>query len=88
MVSKPREFFGSEPEIEIENKNRATLEVSVADALAVSGGIDAADVLVTAEGDAIVLSGIVATDEEVARAAEVAAAVPGVASVDNQIRVG
>jgi len=88
MVSKPATFFGKEPEIEIENKNHATLELSVADALATSGGVDASDVHVTAEGDAIVLSGIVATPAEVDRAAEVAQAVAGVASVTNQILVG
>lgn len=88
MVSKPAAFFGELPESEIENKNHATLEISVADALAISGGIDASDVHVTAKDSTIVLSGIVATPGEVDRAAEVAKAVPGVATVNNQIVVG
>jgi osmotically-inducible protein OsmY len=87
MVSKPASFFGEQPEIEIENKNHATLEIDVADALAISGGVDASDVYVTAKGSAIVLSGIVATPGEVERATEVAKAVPGVAAVTNQIVV-
>jgi osmotically-inducible protein OsmY len=88
MVLKPATFFGEAPQSEIDDKNHSTLEVKVADALASSGGIDASDVLVTTQGSTIVLSGMVAMAEEVDRAAEVAKAVPGVASVTNQIRVG
>ncbi len=87
MVLKPATFNGEEPEIEVENPNHATLEVRVAEALAVSGGISASDVIVTAEGDAIVLRGAVATADEVERAAEVARSVPGVASVTNHIAI-
>jgi osmotically-inducible protein OsmY len=88
MVLKPARFFGEEPQVEIEDKNHATLEMSVAKALATSGGVDASDVHVTAKGSMIVLSGMVATPVEVGRAAEVATAVAGVASVTNQIVVG
>lgn len=88
MVFKPATFFGEEPEIELENKNHATLEIAVAEALAVSGGIDASDVHVTAGGGTIVLSGIVASPAEIDRAAAVAKAVPGVVSVTNQIVAG
>lgn len=88
MVSKPAAFFGEAPEVELENKNYATLEISVADALATSGGVDASDVEVTVEGSAVFLSGVVATPGEVDRAAEVAKAIPGVASVTNEIVVG
>jgi osmotically-inducible protein OsmY len=88
MVSKPAAFFGEAPEVELENKNHATLEISVADALATSGGVDASDVEVTVEGSVAVLSGTVATQGEVDRAGEVARAVAGVASVTNEIMVG
>jgi osmotically-inducible protein OsmY len=88
MVSKPGTFFGTEPEVEVEDKTKATLEAAVAGALATSGGVDASDVHVTAEGNDIVLSGLVATRDEVERAADVAQAVVGVGSVTNQITVG
>jgi osmotically-inducible protein OsmY len=87
MVSKPGTFFGAEPEVEVEDKTKATLEAAVANALATSGGVDASDVHVTAEGGDIVLSGLVATRDEVERAAVVAQAVSGVGSVTNQITV-
>jgi osmotically-inducible protein OsmY len=88
MVVKPAEFFGEEPESERETRNHATVEIGVADALAIDGGIDATDVQVTARGTTIVLSGIVATPGEVDRATEVARAVPGVDTVTNEILVG
>ncbi len=88
MVLKPPTFNGEEPEIEMENPNRATLEAQVAEALAVSGGVSAADVVVTAEGNVIVLRGAVATAAEADRAVEVAGDVPGVASVTNHITIG
>ncbi|MET0747403.1 MAG: BON domain-containing protein [Rhizobium sp.] len=88
MVAKPATFFGEEPQVEVENRNHATVEISVADALAIDGSMDAAGVQVTVKGTTIVLSGTVATPGEVERASEVARAVPGVETVTNQIQVG
>lgn len=87
MVTKPGKFFGHEPEAEREDRTKAALEAAVADALATSGGIDASDVQVTAEGHDIILSGLVATHGEVDRAIVVAGAVAGVSSVKNEIIV-
>ena len=58
---------------------------AVANALAIAGGIDAADAEVTAEGDEIVLSGSVGTVDEIERATVVARAVEGVHTVRNRI---
>lgn len=87
MVTKPGTFFGHEPEAEREDATKAALEAAVAGALATSGGVDASDVRVTAEGHDIVLSGMVATPGEVDRAITVARAVAGVRSVRNEIVV-
>jgi osmotically-inducible protein OsmY len=87
MVSKPGTFFGHEPEVEVDDRTKAALEAAVAEALATSGGVDASDVHVTAQGSAIVLSGLVATRGELERATVVAQAVSGVGSVANNIVV-
>lgn len=87
MVTKPGTFFGHEPEAEQEDRTKAALEAAVAGALATSGGVDASDVHVTAEGHDIVLSGLVATRNEVDRAIIVAKAVAGVGTVRSQIVV-
>lgn len=88
MVFKEQTFHGMEPEIEVENANRALLEAAVANALAVAGGIDAADVQVTAEDDEIRLSGTVATVGEIERATLIAQSIQGVRAVRNQILLG
>jgi osmotically-inducible protein OsmY len=88
MVFKEPTFHGREPEAEAEYANRATLEAAVANALAIAGGIDAADVEVTAEGDEIVLSGSVGTVGEIERATSVAKTVEGVHTVHNRILLG
>ena len=88
MVFKPPMFYDKEPTIEVENPPVAELETRVADALATSFGVDASDVTVVAEGSDIVLSGSVLDEAEIARATEVAQAVPGVSAVRNLIRSG
>ncbi|WP_132656283.1 MULTISPECIES: BON domain-containing protein [unclassified Rhizobium] len=85
MVFKEQTFHGHQPEAEAEYTNRATLEAAIANALAVAGGIDAADVEVTAEGDEIVLSGYVGTVDEIERATVIARTVEGVHTVRNRI---
>ncbi|HEY0124693.1 MAG TPA: BON domain-containing protein [Rhizobium sp.] len=88
MVFKAATFHGIEPIMESENARRSALESTVANALAVAGGLDASDVIVTAAGQEIRLRGTVATPEEVRRASAVAEAVPGVRLVRNWILVG
>lgn len=88
MVFKQASFHGLEPEVEVDDFTRARLEAAVANALAVAGGIDASDVSVTANDADIMLSGTVATVEEIERATAVARAVEGVGMVRNQILIG
>ncbi|MBX5158442.1 MULTISPECIES: BON domain-containing protein [unclassified Rhizobium] len=88
MVFKEQTFHGLEPEMEAEISNRASVEAAVANALAIAGGIDAADVEVTMENDQIVLTGTVGTVGEIERATVVAKAVEGVHSVQNRILLG
>ncbi|WFU08485.1 BON domain-containing protein [Rhizobium sp. CB3090] len=88
MVFKAATFHGTRPEIESENAKRSALETTVANALAVAGGLDASDVTVTAVGQEIRLDGTAATPQEVERATAVAEAVPGVRLVRNRILVG
>ncbi|AWI57384.1 BON domain-containing protein [Sinorhizobium fredii] len=86
MVFKKRTFFGQEPERETP-EHPAELERRVAHCLAVAPGLDAADVTVTCNGNAVLLGGTVATAEEVARAAEAARSVAGVGEVINRIEI-
>ncbi|OWV90003.1 BON domain-containing protein [Rhizobium leguminosarum bv. trifolii] len=88
MVFKEQTFHGLEPEMEAEISNRASVEAAVANALAIAGGIDAADVEVTMENDQIVLTGTVGTVGEIERATAVARAVEGVHAVQNRILLG
>ncbi|WFU01379.1 BON domain-containing protein [Rhizobium sp. CB3171] len=88
MVFKAATFHGVRPEVESENAKRSALESTVADALAVAGGLDASDVTVTAVGQEIRLDGTAATPQEIERATVVAEAVPGVRLVRNRILVG
>lgn len=87
MVFKHQQFYDAPPEIEIEFPPSATLEAAVSDALASSGGIDASDVTVTANGSTITLAGAVQRQEEVARAEEVVRGVNGVTEVRNGLVV-
>lgn len=61
------------------------LEFAVENALAIAEDIDGADIFVTADGPKIVLSGWLATEEEIDRAGKIAATICGIARVDNQI---
>jgi osmotically-inducible protein OsmY len=63
----------------------ADLEFAVENALAIAEDIDGADIFVTADGPKIVLSGWLATEEEIDRAGKIAATICGIARVDNQI---
>ena len=88
MVFKQATFHGRPPEIDAKPGNQASVEKAVAAALATAGGIDASDVEVTAEGDTIMLSGLVGSAYEVERATTVAHSVAGVRAVRNQILLG
>ncbi|MBM7043582.1 MULTISPECIES: BON domain-containing protein [Rhizobium] len=88
MVFKAATFHGMELDLESEQSRRSALESTVANALAVAGGIDASDVTVTAAGQEIRLDGTVATLQEVKRATTVAESIPGVRLVRNRIAVG
>lgn len=87
MVFKHQQFYEAPPEIELDFPARATLESAVSDALASSGGIDASDVTVTADGSTIMLLGSVHRQEEIARAEEIARSVAGVTDVRTDIAV-
>jgi len=68
MVFKQPTFYGEPYEPETGADKEAALEEAVANALAVAGGVDAADVKVTLEDHAVVLTGVVATAAESERA--------------------
>ena len=67
MVFKQPTFYGEPFEPETGANQDAALEEAVANALAVAGGIDAADVKVTLEVREVVLTGMVATAAEIER---------------------
>ncbi|OOG67401.1 hypothetical protein BLJAPNOD_02672 [Ensifer sp. M14] len=84
MIFKKRTFHGMEPE-RTAGDQPAELERRVAHGLAVTPGLDAADVIVICTGNTIMLSGHVATQAECARAEEAARLTEGVAEVVNRI---
>ncbi|MGF6175617.1 BON domain-containing protein [Ensifer sp. 4252] len=84
MIFKKRTFHGTEPERSTAD-HPAELERRVAHSLAVTPGLDAADVTVVCKGNTIMLAGHVATKAEVARAEESARLIEGVAEVINRI---
>lgn len=84
MVFKKRTFHGEEPERST-GDHTAELERRVAHGLAVTPGLDAADVTIVCKGNTVMLAGYVATDAEVGRAEESARLTPGVAEVINRI---
>ena len=88
MVQKPPLVFGEKPQIEVEFNNKELIESAVATALAVSDGIDATGVTVTAIDHEIVLMGTVMWPQEIDRAVEIALSVPGVRKVSVNIDVG
>ncbi len=87
MVFKQPTFFGEPFDPETGDKD-ASLEEAVANALAVAGGIDASDVKVTVDDHDVVLTGTVATAQEIDRATAVAQAICGTTPVRNEIEVG
>ncbi|EJL57609.1 putative periplasmic or secreted lipoprotein [Rhizobium sp. CF122] len=87
MVFKQPTFFGEPYEPQTGADQDAALEEAVANALAVAGGIDAADVKVTLDDHAVVLTGIVATAPEIERATAVAQAIAGTTPVRNEIKI-
>ncbi|WP_028748704.1 BON domain-containing protein [Rhizobium mesoamericanum] len=87
MVFKQPTFYGEPFEPETGKDKDAALEEAVANALAVAGGVDAADVKVTLDDHAVVLTGMVATVSESERATAVARAVAGSRPVRNEIKI-
>lgn len=88
MVNKPPQFFGDKPQVEIEFNNKNVIESAVATALAVSDGVDATEITVTAIDHEIFLAGTVMWPAEIDRAVEVALSVPGVRKVSVNLAVG
>lgn len=86
MVFKERTFHGEAPEAFFP-QDQADLETKVADCLTMVDGLDAADVNVVSKGNTILLTGTVATLEEIDRAEEAARSVEGVAEIVNRIVV-
>ncbi|WP_438748011.1 BON domain-containing protein [Pararhizobium sp. O133] len=84
MVFKERTFHGEAPE-EFFPQDYADLETRVADCLTMVDGLDASDVTVVSKGNTILLTGTVATLEEVDRAEQAARSVEGVAEIVNRI---
>ncbi|WP_457583327.1 BON domain-containing protein [Ensifer canadensis] len=84
MIFKKRTFHGTEPERST-GDHPAELERRVAHDLAVTPGLDAADVTVICQGNTIVLGGHVATKAESARAEEAVRLTKGVDEVVNRI---
>lgn len=81
MIFKPQRFHGERPVIAEENPPDAGLEQRVAEKLAVSDASGALDLKVVASGGEIFLLGENCSQEEMARAVEVALTVPGVEKV-------
>ena len=92
IVAAARPFVGVRPTM-IEDVFALGMRFHVAgngtlqNALAVAGGIDAADVKVTLEVREVVLTGMVATAAEIERATAVARALAGARPVRNDIKV-
>ena len=87
MVFKPQTFHEVTPQAELDDPTGATLEADVAETLGRSGVVDASRVSVTARGAVVTLDGFVGSGAEIGTAGEVAGRVPGVASVENRLRV-
>ncbi|MDQ0456896.1 BON domain-containing protein [Rhizobium paknamense] len=87
MVFKPAKNHGEQPEIISENPPMAELEAAVAAKLAISHGLDASGIDVTAMEDEICLTGTVFSEGEVDRAVEVALSVPHVYKVSVDLTV-
>lgn len=81
MIFKPQRYHGERSTVEKENPTEATLERDVADALAVTEGLNADELRVVATGGEIFLFGSMNSRNEVDRAVEIALTVPGVEKV-------
>lgn len=86
MVFKPQRFHDEKPVVELEHANREALEAEVARQLAISQGLDATRVTVTASGSTIFLSGTLSDQSEIDRAIEVVLAVPGVEKITHDLK--
>jgi osmotically-inducible protein OsmY len=86
MVFKPQQFHEENPVIREEYPAEATLEQRVADALAISDGLDATELAVVAKGNDIFLGGHIGSRPEIDRAVEIVLAVPGVEKVTVQMQ--
>lgn len=88
MVFKPQRFHDEKPVVELEHGNEEPLETAVARQLAISQGMDASRLTVTASGSTIFLSGTMTDEAEIDRAIEIVLAVPGVEKVTHDLQVG
>ena len=88
MVFKPQRFHEEKPVVELEHRNEEPLETAVARQLAVSQGIDASRLSVTASGTTIFLSGTVTDRGEIDPAIEIVLDVPGVEKITHDLEVG
>ncbi|TPP09805.1 BON domain-containing protein [Rhizobium glycinendophyticum] len=86
MVFKPQQFHEADPVITEEFPAAAALEQRVAEAIAISHGLDATELTVVAKGGEIVLGGRIGSRREIDRAVEVALAVSGVDKVTVQMQ--
>jgi osmotically-inducible protein OsmY len=86
MVFKPQQLHEENPVIAEEFPVEAALEQRVAEALAISDGLDATELTVVAKGTEIFLGGHIGSRGEIDRAVEVALAVPGVGKVTVQMQ--
>ncbi|SIQ07976.1 BON domain-containing protein [Rhizobium sp. RU20A] len=86
MVFKPDLFKGERPE-RIFAEDSADLERAVANAIAVTGGLQADQVSVTQADGRIVLSGSVGTHAEADRAEAAAIGAARGTAIDNRLRV-
>lgn len=88
MVFKPQRFHDEKPVVELEHQNEEPLETAVARQLAISQGMDASRLTVTASGSTIFLSGTMTDEAEIDRALEIVLAVPGVEKITHDLQVG
>lgn len=88
MVFKPQRFHDEKPVVELEHQNEEPLETAVARQLAISQGMDASRLTVTASGSTIFLSGTMMDESEIDRALEIVLAVPGVEKITHDLQVG
>ncbi len=88
MVFKPQRFHDEKPVVELEHQNEEPLETAVARQLAISQGMDASRLTVTASGSTIFLSGTMTDETEIDRALEIVLAVPGVEKITHDLQVG